>query len=120
MNDFDKNDYYDLLVKSMTQICHKRCYINNQIHSECVSSCYHKYLNTISKIEKLGLQHGVETKSEFVKKIYHPVLNDSVELNYIFPIGGKEMMHPLRAFKYMKDPIIVKGINPYLDKYDLR
>jgi hypothetical protein len=120
MNENDKNDYYDLIIKNMTRLCHNRCYSNNEIKSECVSACYHKYINTISKIEKMSQTNGVECRSEFIKKIYEPVMTDLLETEYIFPQGGKPMIHPLRLFKYMKEPIIVKGINPYMDKYDVR
>ena len=117
MNDYDKNDHYDNIIKSMLNICHKRCF-ETDINTDCVTSCYHKYINTINKIEKLSLKYGKKIKSEFVYKIYK--LNENlIEDLFIFPMGGKPILNPLRAFKYYDNIIVFKGENPFKPKEEI-
>jgi hemerythrin superfamily protein len=115
MNNFDKNEYYDDIIKNMTRICHKKCFNDLSLSEECITTCYHKYVNTISKIEKLSLEVGKITRSEFVRRIYRTEKN-LLEDEYIFPRGGKPVIHWTRKWKTYNDyKPLFKGDNPYKD-----
>jgi hypothetical protein len=120
MNDFDKNEYYDNIIKSMTRLCHDKCFKGSSLSEDCISICYHKYINTISKIEQLSINLGKEARSEFVTRVYK-TKEDPLEDEYLFPKGGKMIWHISRRFKYFESnfrPLYKGGLNPYKDISD--
>jgi hypothetical protein len=117
MNDYDKNDHYDNIIKNMTRLCHDKCFTTN-LSEDCTTICYHKYVNTISKIERLSLELGQATESEFVTRIYKTKEN-ILEDNYIFPAGGKRIAHLTRRFKFYSVAPLFKGYNPYKNLNEL-
>jgi hypothetical protein len=60
MNADDKIEYHDNLIKNMTRMCHSKCFKkeNFKLDNICLSACYHKYVNTISTLRKLSINHG--------------------------------------------------------------
>jgi hypothetical protein len=112
----------------MTRMCHNICFnVNNSNNNnkknikegECISSCYHKYLATINKMQKLTLLEGKNDKSEFVNKIFNP--NEDVLDDYIFPRTGNVYLLPLWSFRYSPDKVFLKtGYDPFKNEWELR
>ena len=105
----------------MTRICHSRCLQTNnlELDSECITSCYHKYISTINKMQKLTLEKGKITKSEFVYKIFDPE-KDLIE-EYIFPQTGTYIYIPSWAIRPSNYKIYPRtGYNPFKNIWELR
>lgn len=107
----------------MTRKCHSRCFMLEQlqINKDCLNSCYHKYINTISKLEKLTHKIGVEKRSDFMVKAYF--FNYDWLDYYIFPYTGtREYTYSVRPLQFYDNyrSYFITGINPYKDDIELR
>ncbi len=121
MNEEDKSEYHETIVKNMTRKCHQKCYKENIIDKTCVSSCYHKYINVISKLRKLSLKKGEEVESEFVLTGYG--LRENPMLDLIWSKGGSKIMPPLFISMSLRSMIGItaypyKGYSPFRDNLE--
>lgn len=105
----------------MTRICHKKCF-NLQsldLDNECITSCYHKYINSINKIRHYSIETGKKDKSEFIYKIFEP--NKDFVDDYVFPRNGSSFYIPTWAFKTSPNKIYPKtGFDPFQNSWELR
>jgi hypothetical protein len=61
----------------------------------------------------MSLEYGKGTKSEFVTRVYNTKYDLLVD-EFLFPHGGKEVMHPTKKWKYYTDnKSFFFGYNPY-------
>jgi len=105
----------------MTKICHGRCFNLNRLdlESECITSCYHKYLNSINKIRNFSIETGKKDKSEFISKIFRP--NDDFVDDYVFPRTGSIFYMPNLSLKTSSSKIFPKtGYDPFKNPWELR
>ena len=122
MNSDDKKIHFDNIIKNMTRVCHLHCFNKNSkldIDQNCLSSCYHKYINSMKKIRNITIKLGDRKNSEFILKIFN-TRKDYV-LDYLWPPGGKTFMgHPLFGFRWIDDKKLYsyKGYSPYRDQME--
>ena len=125
MNSEDKAEYHNSLIKNITRKCHEKCFksTNNnfQLDKTCLTGCYHKYINVMSKLRKLSFDKGAELDSQFVNSVYS--LKDDAHLTLIWGRGGSKYMHapPMNwCLKYLLFNTITpyKGYSPFRDKYE--
>ncbi len=133
MNPEDKAEYHNSLIKNMTRKCHDRCFkskeedklskISNfsKLDSKCLSICYHKYINVITKLKKITQNKGDKLDSEFVLTVFDTRF-DPV-LDYIWTKGGSRYMYGAPTnfvLKYVihKEITPYKGYSPFRDKYE--
>lgn len=80
-------------------MCLKLCTNKNKLEDLCLSSCYHKYINTLSNFLELTKKEGKEVKSDYVTKAFE--FQDFDVLDYfIFPLGGSPWHNILVRFKH--------------------
>ncbi len=123
MNSEDKAAYHESIVKNMTRKCHNKCFkINNlnnyHLDENCLSSCYHKYINLISKLRSLTFELGKKNESQFIYSAYS--LGEVPLMNFIWTQGGSNMMPiPPMALvaKHMQGVVVhpYKGFSPFRD-----
>jgi len=86
----------------MTSTCHKSCFNkeNFSLNQNCVSSCYHKYINVLSNFTELTRKEGKKIYSDYVMKAYDLDDDDPID-KLLFPLGGNQIVNPLLPFKYI-------------------
>jgi len=105
----------------MTRVCHNKCFIVQKfnLENECITSCFHKYINTINRMRILTLESGKIDKSEFVFKIFDPNY-DPVE-EFIFPRSGSNFYYPMWSMKPSTFKIYPRtGYDPFKNIWELR
>lgn len=125
MNAENKLEHQDKIIKNMTRICHKRCFVMTDnkynLDKNCLSSCYHKYINTISKLTNLSLNLGKKYESEFITSVYNT--KDDPLMDLIWSKGGSKLV-PIPSIglslKHMTNLKVTpyKGFSPYRDEMD--
>jgi hypothetical protein len=122
MNAEDKMEYYDNLIKNMTRKCHTNCFKtqNFKIDQMCLSSCYHKYLNVISSIRNLAINHGDNEDSEYIHTIFNP--RHDIVMDLIWSKGGSKFMHVPPVTLNLRHEVgkiyPFKGYSPYRDQFE--
>ena len=84
----------------MTSQCHKKCFKKESLtlDQNCITSCYHKYIHTISRYNDLTKNIGKAVCSDYVFKTFNFDEDPVSKLN--FPYGGTKIGHPILIFKY--------------------
>ena len=123
MNAEDKAEYHNSLVKNITRKCHQKCFKQNEIKldKQCITGCYHKYINVMSKIRKKTLLDGDKLDSQFVLTVFST--REDPVLNLMWAKGGSKYMLGLPVNWVLKYNLFnqitpYKGFSPFRDKYE--
>lgn len=131
MNAEDKADYHNSLIKNISRKCHEKCFkIDGNSNSgieefkldkNCVTGCYHKYINVMSKLQKLSLDKGDKLDSQFVTTVFSTRQDEHLDL--IWTPGGSKFMYGQGinfVLKYVLFHKVTpyKGFSPYRDSLE--
>jgi hypothetical protein len=123
MNAEDKAEYHNSLVKNISRKCHEKCFKSDEmkLDKNCLTGCYHKYINVMSKLRKLSLQKGEKLESQFVISAFS--LKQDAHMDLIWMPGGSKYMYGVPynwVLKYVLFHNLTpyKGFSPYRDKYE--
>jgi hypothetical protein len=80
---------------------------------DCLTSCYHKYINVLDKLRSLSIKKGDKFSSEFILKGFNPRFDEHED--FLFPKGGTQFSTYYNSTKIVEFYKIypIKGFSPY-------
>ena len=120
MNEDDKAEYHNNLIKNITRKCHQRCFKETDVKLDknCLTGCYHKYLNVMSRLYKITGIDGDKVDSQFVTTVY--ATKEDPLMDLIWSKGGSKYMQLYPVTWVLKYNLFnkmtpYKGYSPFRD-----